>query len=73
MKTRKNDLKNKIHQLEEVVAMKCLDCVCCFPKEIKQCQIKDCPLWNERPTEIKGLYILAKRLKGKNITLSEAK
>lgn len=66
MKTDKISLKKEVRRLKEVIAMKCLDCVCCQPKEVIRCEIPDCPLWKERPKKLEGLYILVKKLKKKN-------
>ena len=72
MKTKKLELKNQIKKLKNAIAMKCLDCVCCQPKEILKCQISGCPLWKERPKKLEGLYTLIKELKKKNIGFYEA-
>jgi hypothetical protein len=72
MKTRKIDLKNQIKELRKVIAMNCLDCVCCQPKEVLACEMNNCPAWQERPKEARGLYILVKELKKKNLGDYEA-
>lgn len=72
MKTRKTDLKNRIHKLERAIAMNCLDCVCCHPLEVMACQITYCPLWQERPKKTIGLYTLVKQLKKKKMDFYEA-
>lgn len=66
MKTNKAGLKKEVKKLREAIAMKCLDCVCCQPNEILRCEINDCPVWELRPKEKRGLYILVKELKKKN-------
>lgn len=73
MKTKKLELKNQIKELKKIMAMKCLDCVCCQPKEIINCQIAGCPLWENRPKKLLGLYTLIKELKKKNLGFYEAK
>ena len=72
MKTRKHELKNEIKTLKNAIAAKCLDCVCCQPKEIIRCQITGCPLWDKRPKELTGVYLLMKVLKEKNPGFFEA-
>ena len=67
MKTKKVQLKNQIKELRKIIAMKCLDCLCCQPKEIMKCEITGCPLWKNRPKKIRGLYILIKELKKINL------
>ena len=73
MKTNKVSLKKQIRHLQDLISMKCLDCTCCQVKEIINCEITGCPLWEKRPLEAKGLYTLVKRLKQKNPDLYEAK
>jgi len=73
MKTKKIALKKQIKYLQEIIFMKCLDCTCCQIKEIINCEIKGCPLWEKRPKEAKGLYTLIKTLRQKNPELYEAK
>lgn len=72
MITRKLELRKEIKNLTNTIAMKCLDCVCCQPKEILRCEIEDCPLWDKRPKELRGLYILIKKLRQININFYEA-
>lgn len=72
MKTKKITLKREINKLHNLIFMKCLDCECCQIKEILRCDIKGCPLWEQRPFSAKGLYTLVKRLKQKNPGLYEA-
>jgi len=73
MKTKKIELKNTIKGYQKAIAMNCLDCVCCQPKEVIICQLSDCPLYPKRPKELKGLYILAKQLRKQNPGFYEAK
>lgn len=72
MKTNKILLKKQIKNLRNLISMKCLDCTCCQIKEIIDCEINSCPLWEKRPTKAKGVYNLIKRLKEKNQGLYEA-
>lgn len=72
MRTNKINLKREIKILRKIIAMKCVDCVCCQPKEILRCEIKGCPLWEKRPRELRGVYSLMKELKRKNIRDYEA-
>lgn len=32
----------------KAIRLKCLDCTCGQPNEVKLCPIKNCPLWNYR-------------------------
>lgn len=73
MKSKKIDLKKEIKHLKQTIALKCLDCVSCQPKEILKCQISGCPLWGEKPKELKGVYSFIKVLKKKNPGFYEAK
>ncbi len=73
MKTNKLNLKKEIKDLKRIISMKCLDCVNCQPKEILMCEITGCPLWEERPKELKGLYTYIKDLRQKNLGCYEAK
>lgn len=73
MKTSKNSLKKTIGIYQDLVSLKCLDCVCCQPKEILKCNVSTCPLWNNRPKKLEGVYKLANRLKKKNSENFEAK
>jgi len=41
----------------KAIRLKCLDCCCGIPSEVRWCQVKRCPLWRfrmgrEEPTEI---------------------
>lgn len=67
MKTNKLNLKKEIKDLKKAIFKKCLDCVCCQPKEILRCEITGCSLWEKRPRELRGLYILAKQLRKQNL------
>lgn len=73
MKTNKVSLKKQIKYLQSLISMKCLDCMCYQPKEIISCESNTCPLWQIRPKKKKGLYILAKKLKQINLSISESK
>ncbi|MCM8787537.1 MAG: hypothetical protein NC935_05730 [Candidatus Omnitrophica bacterium] len=70
---RKTNLKKQIKQLKEKIYAKCLDCTCYQPKEVILCEIKECPLWSERPKDKKGLYSLSRNLKRKKSQFFEAK
>lgn len=72
MKTNKLNLKKEIKSYKKIIAMKCLDCVCCQPKDVVNCEIITCPLWEKRPKELRGLYIYIKELKKKNLGFYEA-
>lgn len=77
MKTNKRDLRNEIRLLHKIIFLKCLECCNAHQcsgqiKEVINCEILDCPLFNFRPKKIKGLYILAKQLKQKYLLNSEA-
>lgn len=72
MRTKKIELKNQINNYKKVIAEKCLECVCCQPREILICDIFGCPLWQYRPKIINGLYILANGLREKNNGFFEA-
>jgi predicted nucleic acid binding AN1-type Zn finger protein len=67
MKTKKIELKNIIKDYKKAIAMNCLDCVCCQPKEVIICGISNCSLYEKRPKELKGMYRLAKELRKKNL------
>jgi hypothetical protein len=73
MQTKKLQLKKEIKELRKIIAMKCLDCVNCQAKEVLNCQITGCPLWEKRPKELRGLYTLIKELKQKNLGFYKAK
>lgn len=72
MKTNKISLKRQIKNLNDLVAMKCLECSNCQIKEVLLCEIKGCPLWKNRPNKAKGLYILVRHLKQNNSKNFEA-
>jgi len=69
---KKTALKKQVAYLKEIINAKCLECCCYQPDEVVLCEIKDCPLWTERPTNKKGLYSLSRKLKRKKIKNSEA-
>ncbi len=72
MKTNKLSLKKELKYLQTLISMKCLEC-CCFQfKEVLNCNITDCPLWEVRPKEGKGVYTLIKRMKQKKSSNFEA-
>lgn len=73
MRTKKIDLKKKIAEMQRLMTMKCLECVCYQPKEIGLCEIKDCPLWKYRPSKLEGVYSLVKQMRRKDLPISEAK
>lgn len=66
MRTNKVSLKRQIKNLNNLIAMKCLECSNCQIKEVLLCEIKGCPLWEKRPVKAKGLYTLIGYLKQKN-------
>jgi hypothetical protein len=72
MRTNKLNLKRKIKEMHRVIAMKCLDCDNCQPKEVLQCDISGCPLWGKRPKTLRGLYTFIKVLKENNLGFYEA-
>jgi len=63
MKTNKKQLKQSLRDLKEKIASKCLDCACYQPREVVRCEIRDCPLFSNRPSSLVGLYALAKKVK----------
>lgn len=73
MKTNKISLKRQIKYLQKTIYLKCLECCNCQIKEVIDCEVKGCPLWETRPVEANGLYVLVKQLRKKNLTNSEAK
>jgi hypothetical protein len=70
---KKNELKKQMNYLKNLIDSKCLECTNYQPDEVVLCEIKDCPLWTERPKDKKGLYSLSRQLKRKKIKNFEAK
>ncbi len=73
MKTKKNNLKKIIKILQAAIFSKCLECSNYQIKEVLFCNILGCPLWDLRPKQATGLYILIEKLKQKNNRNIEAK
>lgn len=72
MRTNKKGLKKQVNNLTKLIRMKCLECTCYQPKEIRLCEIRLCPLWKNRPVKSRGLYTLIKQMKKKETAFSEA-
>ncbi|MFA5071342.1 MAG: hypothetical protein WC511_03145 [Candidatus Pacearchaeota archaeon] len=50
-------------KLLKAIQKKCLECCCGVSREVRECCIKDCPLWEYRnTTEVKKQEIVVKSL-----------